>query len=47
MSLKTKSLLKEIDACQECAQAHINTLIPMENKNIHDNNFNMLSALKR
>jgi hypothetical protein len=35
------------DASQECAQAHTNTLMPMENKNIHDYNFNMLSALKR
>jgi hypothetical protein len=34
------------DACQECAQVHTNTLMPMENKNIHDYNFYMLSALK-
>jgi hypothetical protein len=35
------------DACQECAQAHTNMLMPMENKNIYDYNLYMLSALKR
>jgi hypothetical protein len=34
------------DASQECAEAHANTLTPMENKNVHDYKFNMLSALK-
>jgi hypothetical protein len=35
------------DASQECAQAHTNMLMPLENKTIHNYNFNMLSALKR
>jgi hypothetical protein len=34
------------DVYQECAQAHTNMLMPIENKNIHDYNFYMLSALK-
>jgi hypothetical protein len=34
------------DTSQECAQTHMNTIMPMENRNIHDKNFNMLSALK-
>jgi hypothetical protein len=35
------------DASQECAQSHTDMVMPMENKNIHDYNLNMLSALKR
>jgi hypothetical protein len=31
----------------QCAQAQTNTVMPMENKHIHNYNFNMLSALKR
>jgi hypothetical protein len=43
----TDSSTYYLDACQKFAQAHTNTLMPMENKYIHDYNFNMFSALKR
>jgi hypothetical protein len=35
------------DDGQECAQAHTNMYMPMENKNVNDYNFDILSALKR
>jgi hypothetical protein len=30
------------DASQECAQAHANMVVPMENNNIHDYKFNII-----